>query len=456
MSGLAKLHSSDDTIVALSTPHGRSGIGVIRLSGPDAQALVERFFRSGEPFEDRRARYGTFHTETNDVLDRVVVTFFKAPHSYTGEDVAEISAHGNPLILNMVTSALVAGGARRADAGEFTLRALAHGKMDLAQAEAIRDFIEAQTQTQARVAMLQMDGALSKQMSPEKEALVGMIAELEAGIDFAEDEIEEPEPQRVADRITAIGRNLEKLADTFQYGRLLSDGLCLAIAGKPNVGKSSLFNRLVSNDRAIVTEIPGTTRDVLTETVAIGGVPVRFADTAGVRDVVDTVEALGVTRTLAMVAEADLTLVVLDSSRELDDDDRAVLARVEGRPHLVVINKEDLPAQWEESNGWNAVRVSALAGTGLDDLEREITAYISGGRPGDSDTFVITNERQQEGLTVAVEKLDSAAIALAERVPHEMVLLDLYAALSAIGELTGEVASDDILDRIFSTFCIGK
>ena len=456
MSGLAKLYASDDTIVALSTPHGRSGIGVIRLSGPDAQVLVERFFRSSEPFEDRRARYGTFHTETNDALDRIVVTFFKAPHSYTGEDVAEISAHGNPLILNMITSALVAGGARRAGAGEFTLRALAHGKMDLAQAEAIRDFIEAQTQTQARVAMLQMDGALSKQMSPEKEALVGIIAELEAGIDFAEDEIEEPEPKRAAERITAIGRNLEKLADTFQYGRLLSGGLCLAIAGKPNVGKSSLFNRLISNDRAIVTEIPGTTRDVLTETVAIGGVPVRFADTAGVRGVVDTVEALGVTRTLATVAEADLTLVVLDSSRELDDDDRAVLATVEDRPHLVVINKADLPVQWEESNGWNAVRVSALAGTGLDDLEGEITAYISGGRPSDSDTFVITNERQQEALTVAVEKLDSAAIALAQRVPHEMVLLDLYAALSAVGELTGEVASEDILDRIFSTFCIGK
>ncbi len=451
-----KVYPVDDTIVAVSTPHGRGGIGVIRLSGPDAQTLVERSFRSSEPFEDRRARYGVFHPAGDEALDRVVVTFFKAPHSYTGEDVAEISAHGNPLILNMITSALVSGGARRAGAGEFTLRALAHGKMDLAQAEAIRDFIDAQTQTQARAAMLQMDGALSKRMHPEKEALVGVIAELEAGIDFAEDEIEPPEPKRGADRIATIGRNLAALANTFQYGRLLGKGLCLAIAGKPNVGKSSLFNRLVSNDRAIVTEFPGTTRDVLTETVEIGGVPVRFADTAGVRDVLDTVEALGVSRTLATVAEADLTLVVLDSSRQLDDDDRAVLATVEDRPHLVVINKEDLPAQWEESNGWNAVRVSALAGTGLDQLEREITAYINEGLPSDSETFVITNERQQEALKVAVDKLECAAAALTERVPHEMVLLDLYAALSAVGELTGEVATDDILDRIFSTFCIGK
>ena len=243
-------------------PTGRAGIGVIRLSGPDAQAIVGQSFRSNEPIEDRRARYGTFRTDTDDLLDRVVVTFFKAPHSYTGEDVAEISAHGNPLILNMITSALVSRGARRASAGEFTLRSVAHGKMDLAQAEAIRDFIEAQTQSQARAAMLQMDGALSKLMIPEKEALIGVIAELEAGIDFAEDEIEPlepkaPESRRGPDQIATIARNLEKLADTFQYGRLLSDGLCLAIVGKPNVGKSSLFNRLVSNDRAIVTEFPG-------------------------------------------------------------------------------------------------------------------------------------------------------------------------------------------------------
>ena len=451
-----KVYPVDDTIVAVSTPHGRGGIGVIRLSGPGAQVLVERSFQSSDSFEDRRARYGTFYTERDDAIDRVVVTFFKAPHSYTGEDVAEISSHGNPLILNMIMSALVAGGARRAGAGEFTLRALAHGKMDLAQAEAVRDFIDAQTQTQARAAMLQMDGALSKRTRPEKEALVGVIAEVEAGIDFSEDEIESPQAKQCADRIATIGRNLEKLADTFQYGRLLSSGLCLAIAGKPNVGKSSLFNRLVSNDRAIVSDFPGTTRDVLTETVAIGGVPVRFSDTAGVRDVLDTVEALGVTRTLATVAEADLTLVVLDSSRELDDDDSAVLARVEDRPHLVVINKEDLPVQWEGSNGWNAVRVSALAGTGLDDLRREIAAYIHEGRPADAETFVVTNERQQAALKVAVEQLNKAAIALAQGVPHEMVLLDLYAALSAVGELTGEVVSDDILDRIFSTFCVGK
>ena len=299
-------------------------------------------------------------------------------------------------------------------------------------------------------------GALSKRVSPEKDTLVAVIAELEAGIDFAEDEVEPAGSTEGAQRISSIAASLQELTETFQYGRLLSDGLCLAIIGKPNVGKSSLFNRLVSNDRAIVTEIAGTTRDVLTETVSVDGVPVRFADTAGIRDVTDTVEAIGVTRTLAALGEADLTLVVLDSSRELGKEDHSLLKRVQDRPHLVVINKQDLPVEWEESNGWNAVRVSALAGTGMEDLEREIGSYINEQRPADAEGFVLTNQRQLEALKAATDNLESAATALNAGVPHEMVLLDLYAALSSIGELTGEVATDDILDRIFSTFCIGK
>ena len=454
MSGQGKLQSEEDTIVAVSTPQGRSGIGVVRLSGSRSEAIVEQFFHFSEAFEDRRARFGTF-AMAGEVIDRVVVTIFRAPHSYTGEDVAEISAHGNPLILKEICGAALSAGARRAGPGEFTLRAVRHGKMDLAQAEAVRDFIEAQTQTQARTAMLQMEGALAKRVRPEKDVLVQVIAELEAGIDFAEDEVE-PDPKTGSDRISAIGARLQALAETFQYGRLLSDGLCLAIIGKPNVGKSSLFNRLVSNERAIVTAVPGTTRDVLTETVALGGIPMRFADTAGIRDVKDPVEAIGVSRTLETAAEADLTLVVLDSSRRLDADDRSALAQVQGRPHLVVINKQDLPARWSEVHDSPTVRISALSGAGLPELEQAIEAYVNERRPSGAESFSITNERQQEALSAAVSKLQSAGTALESRVPHEMVLLDLYAALSGLGELTGEVTTEDILDRIFSTFCIGK
>ena len=454
---MTKLPSADETIVAVSTPQGRSGIGVVRLSGPQSQAIVECFFRSGEALEDRRARYGTFGSRAGEAIDRVVVTVFKAPHSYTGEDVAEISAHGNPLILKEITGMALSAGARRADPGEFTLRAVRNGKMDLAQAEAVRDFIEAQTQTQARAAMLQMDGALAKRVRPEKDGLVQVIAELEAGIDFAEDEVEPPELKTGADHIFAIAENLQEVADTFQYGRLLGGGLCLAITGKPNVGKSSLFNRLVSNDRAIVTEVPGTTRDVLTETVALGGVPIRFADTAGIRKAkTDRVEAMGVMRTLDTIAAADLTLVVLDSSRRLDKDDEVVLEQVRDRPHIVVINKRDLPARWSKVHPGPAVRVSALSGAGLADLEQEIETYVTERRPSGAESFSITNERQQEALVAAVSKLRSAGAALEANVPHEMVLLDLYAALSRVGELTGEVVTDDILERIFSTFCVGK
>jgi tRNA modification GTPase len=452
----SRLYPVDDTIVAISTPPGRSGVGMVRLSGPGARAFIETHFRTREPFEDRRARYGTFVTASADLLDQVVVTFFEGPHSYTGEDVAEIGAHGNPLILNEIVRILVAGGARRAGPGEFTLRAVGNGRIDLSQAEAIRDFIEAQTESQARTAMAQVGGSLSRRVREHKEALVGIIAELEAAIDFTEDDVTGSPTGASADRLKRLELQLNKLADTFQYGRLLNDGLRLAILGKPNVGKSSLFNRLLSHDRAIVTEVAGTTRDILTETVAIGGIPIRFSDTAGLREARDPVEALGVERTLETLAETDLSLVVLDGSRELDSDDEHALQRVSGGPHIVVVNKQDLPARWEPADDWRVVRISALEGTGLDALEREITSYVVERRPSDSEDCVITNERQRDALAVAVTRLQVASVALSHDVPHEMVLLDLYGALTALGELTGEVTTEDILGRIFSTFCVGK
>ena len=451
-----KLYPVDDTIVAVSTAKGRSGIGMVRLSGADARPIAEQFFRSTDPFADRMARFGTFRMSGSDPLDHVVMTVFSAPRSYTGEDVAEISAHGNPLILNKIVSALVSAGARHAGPGEFTLRAVAHGKMDLTQAEAIRDFIHAQTEAQARTAMLQIDGALSRRVRPEKEALMGIVAELEAGVDFAEDELEEQDFTVHSNRAARIAESVEGLAKTFEYGRLLGEGLLLAIAGKPNVGKSSLFNSLLCHDRAIVTEVPGTTRDVLSETLEVGGVPIRLSDTAGVRQTTDTVEAMGVARTLATMAEADLTLAVLDSSRHLDADDWAILEKLRDRPHLVVINKTDLPRKWEPADGWSAVHISALTGTGLDSLRADISRYVTERRPDGAETAVVTNARQHARLMRAAVKLRSAVAAMEAGIPHEMVLIDLYGALSSIGEVTGEVTNDDILDKIFSTFCIGK
>src|SRR5437867_4415771 len=328
--GLHKIISGEETIVAISTPLGRSGVGVVRMSGREAVAIAQQFFESHSPnshLEHRMATVGTWMNEAAEKIDEVVVTVFRAPQSYTGEDVVEISGHGNPLILARIVENARSAGARIAAPGEFTLRAVAHGKMDLIQAEAVREFIEAQTAEQAKTALRQMGGSLSNRVRPVKEKLLDIIARLEAGIDFAEDDVDVPDNTAVVEMIRPLCRDLEHLEATFQYGKLLVGGIRLAILGKPNVGKSSLFNRLVSADRAIVTDIPGTTRDVLTETVSMDGIPLRFADTAGVRQTSDRVESMGVLRTLETLSDADLALIVVDGSANLDSNDREVLAK---------------------------------------------------------------------------------------------------------------------------------
>jgi tRNA modification GTPase len=459
--GLHRIVSSDDTIVAISTALGRSGIGVVRLSGSAAHSIATTFFQPHSPgsvIEHRRAVVGVWIGSGEEYLDEVVVTFFQTPNSYTGEDVVEISAHGNPLILGRILETARAAGARIARPGEFTLRAVAHGKMDLIQAEAVREFIDAQTEQQARTALRQMEGALSRRIRPVKDKLVDVIAHLEAGIDFAEDDVDVPENSLLASEIQPLTTGLDNLQRTFGYGRILSEGLRIAILGKPNVGKSSLFNRLVASDRAIVTDIPGTTRDVLTETVSLDGVPLRFADTAGVRDSQDCVESIGVSRTFEALADADLALVVLDGSRKLDHDDRQVLAKAESVRHLVVINKKDLPQLMDPSslNGSRRVHLSAATGDGIDELWGAIRSTIANQQTDTSDDFILTNARQNEAIVKSIQALHRACGALEKKVPHEMVLLDLYEGLAALDELTGEVVTDDILDRIFSTFCIGK
>jgi tRNA modification GTPase len=458
--GLHKVVSSDDTIVAISTTIGHSAIGVIRVSGTESISIARRFFRpltGSVQFNHRTAIVGKWADAGGEVIDEVIVTVFHSPHSYTGEDLLEISAHGNPGVLRGIIESACTAGARMATPGEFTLRAVTHGKMDLVQAEALKEFIDAQTDRQARRALTVLEGALSKRIRPLKSRLVDVIARLEAGIDFAEDDVEIPENHAISQTIHPVREELATLADTFGFGRILSKGLRLAIVGKPNVGKSSLFNRLVCSDRAIVTEIPGTTRDVVTETIHLRGVPLCFADTAGIREASDRIESLGVTRTLETLTESDVALVVLDGSRKLDGDDFRVLEKAGSVPHVIVINKADLPQSLEvyRLNGSRRVFVSAKTGQGFDALENEIYAAVSS-KPGLSDELVLTSARQHEAVVNAVSFLDAACKALDSCVPHEMVLLNLYDGLSALDELTGEVVTEDILDRIFSTFCIGK
>src|SRR2546423_3503465 len=353
--GLQKIVSSDETIVAIATPPGRSGLGIVRVSGSAVRVITQRFFRTN--LEHRMAIVGKWMESTDEQVDEVVVTYFRAPHSYTGEDIVEISAHGSPLILRRIVEDVVAAGARIAQPGEFTLRAVAHGKMDLVQAEAVRDFIEAQTERQAKTALSQMEGALSKRLQPIKDELVDVIARLEAGIDFAEDDVDVPPNDLLAKSLEPILSALARIEQTFNYGNILQNGLRLAILGKPNVGKSSLFNRLVAQDRAIVTDIPGTTRDVLTETINLDGVPLRFADTAGVRQTTDQVESLGVSRTFETLADADLALAVLGGSFSLERDDQHPLQETALLRHVIVINKADLPLRLDTGSLNGALKV---------------------------------------------------------------------------------------------------
>jgi tRNA modification GTPase len=349
-------------------------------------------------------------------------------------------------------------GARLAEPGEFTLRAVVHGKLDLTQAEAVRDFIDAQTQQQAKNALMQMAGSVSRKIRPTKQRLVDVIAQLEAGIDFAEDDIDVPANETLIGEIRQLQNGLENLANTFSFGTILSRGLRLTIVGKPNVGKSSLFNQLLCADRAIVTQIPGTTRDVLTETINLEGVPLSFADTAGVREAVDEVERIGVERTMETLSDSDFALVVLDGSTPLERDDQTVLESASQRPHVLVINKSDLPQRLEISalNGSRRVSISAKTGQGLEELREELRHFLLAKKSDLADDLVLTSVRQYEVVTRSAASLSAASKALAARVPHEMVLLDLYSALSSLGEMTGDVTTEDILDRIFSTFCVGK
>jgi tRNA modification GTPase len=461
MKGLHRIVSNDETIVAISTPFGHSGIGVIRMSGRNSSAIARSHFRPHVPLAPivhRSAVVGKWLDGTGEQIDEVILTLFLGPHSFTGEDVVEISAHGNPLALRRIVQCVRAAGARIAEPGEFTLRAVAHGKIDLAQAEAVREFIEAQTDRQARTALSQMAGSLSNRLRPIKNHLVDVIAQLEAGIDFADDDVDVPSNASIVERLRPLRADLASLGETFGYGRILANGIRLTILGKPNVGKSSLFNRLVSAERAIVTEIPGTTRDVLTETVNVDGVPLCFADTAGIRETNDPVESIGVRRTFEAVSDTDLALVVLDGSVALDHNDRHTLEKAEAIPHLIVVNKADLPQMIDLSgfNGRPRVLLSARTGQGLDALHEALRALLLSQKINSADDLILTNVRHHETISRAVVALDAARTALGACVPHEMVLIDLYDGLAALGELTGEVVTEDILDRIFSTFCVGK
>jgi tRNA modification GTPase len=585
-----------DTIVAVSTPPGRGGIGIVRLSGPRAVEIASPLLRLNHPLTPNRARFGhlldlsdpanlvdksviptavegpphlSLHPSnleprtSNLVLDEIVATFFAAPHSYTAEDLVEIAAHGSPVLLEHIVRQCCARGARLAEPGEFTQRAFLADRIDLTQAEAVADLIASSTLEQARLAARQLSGSLAHSIAPIKAALVALIATLEAGIDFAEDDIDVLPAPEISSRIAAIHAPLAALERTFTYGRVVRDGFRLAIVGRPNAGKSSLFNQLVQRDRAIVTASPGTTRDLVTERVAIDGIPVDLIDTAGLRDSSDEAERLGVAKSHQAMADADVVLLVLDAptlaaNPALAPEDLAILARhasedqavlAAGAPAtlLLALNKIDLlpnpsqihallakmlPNKLQESlsdpellgkpslQAWpsqpnskdkgagsprlqprvspganlsnleprtanlenksviptavegpphlslppsnleprtsNLIETSALTGLGIPALRAAIVAAVAGPGAAPRESALLTNLRQHQAVQESLRALAAALAAFAARIPHEMLLVDLYAALRALDSLTGATTTDDLLRLIFSTFCIGK
>jgi len=435
-----------DTIVAVSTPPGRGGIGVVRLSGTDARTIASKILKFSDDFSWRP--WTAALAQLQDV-DQVVVTYFAAPRSYTAEDVVEIACHGSPVVLRFALERACESGARLAEPGEFTLRAYVNGRLDLPQAEAVRDLIDATTLYQARIAAQQTAGSVSRRVKPVKEQLLQLIALLEAGIDFAEDDIAFASSTQIEIFIRPILDAVKALIGSFAYGKLVHEGFTLAIVGRPNVGKSSLFNRLLEQDRAIVTDIPGTTRDLVSETASVEGIPVKFVDTAGIREGQGIVESLGIERSYQAMADADLTLVVIDASAPLGSEDEALIGRAQGKK-LVVANKCDLAASTR------GLPVSALTGDGILELRRAIVDAIAPRGQIEQEGGFITSLRHEQLLRESQEALEQALTANSLGIPHEMLLLDFYAALRPIDAITGATTADDILNRIFSTFCIGK
>jgi len=453
------MFSTSDTIAAIATPAGRGGLGVIRLSGPDAPRIAMQLVGRDRPLKPRHATFakvigGAWHQSTRD---QVVLTYFVAPASYTGEDVVEISAHGSPVVLNSILRATLNAGARLAEPGEFTLRAFLNQKLDLVQAEAVADLIDAVTPLQARAAFDQLEGTLTTTITAIEKDLFDIVAKLEASLDFPDEGYHFVAPKEASQGISAVIGRIDALVTQAQRGRLVREGAAVAIVGAPNVGKSSLFNVLLNANRAIVTAIPGTTRDLLTEQADIGGLSLSLIDTAGMRETADAVEQEGVARAKAAATVADLTIVLLDRSRPLGTDDYELLGVTASRPRVVAWNKIDLPPSLPLAplDPVEAVAISAMTGAGIDRLIAAIGKALNTGEVL-RDRPQITNVRHAVLLERARESLTRAAAALESEVSEEFPLLDLQEAGAALQEITGRRTTEDLLRHIFERFCIGK
>lgn len=461
----------DQTIAAIATPLGEGGIGIVRLSGPGAVQIGEQVFqtRGGSRLQDLgtyQLRYGkVVDPRSGKQLDEALALIMLAPRSYTGEDVLEIQCHGGIVVIREILQLVLDLGARLAEPGEFTKRAFLNGRLDLSQAEAVADIIQSQTRLSLEVAVDQLEGSLSRELGQVREHLYALLVQVEASIDFPEDDLPELETMKLKQIIKECLDLLEQLLATADDGKILREGLKTVITGKPNVGKSTLLNKLLAENRALVTDIPGTTRDSIEEAINLRGIPLRLVDTAGIRESKDPIERLGVARSLEHLEQADLVLHVFDRSIALDGDDHHLLQRTAGRRRLILVNKADLPAVWEleelgDLEGSAVMELSLLQEeeSAVERLAAAILECIGSGSVISSagTRALLTRSRHKQAVERALNALQQALTTLAEGLPLDLIAVDLYAALEFLGEITGETVRDNVLDRIFSEFCIGK
>ena len=464
----------NDTIAAIATASGEAGIGIIRISGPDAKDILRSIFRfrSGRPLKDivpRKMVYGNIvenaDSEDARVIDEAMVVFMQAPFTYTGEDVTEIQCHGSAIALRRILSLVMSLGAAPAERGEFTKRAFLNGRIDLSQAEAVIDVIRARSSAGSEAAVAQLTGRLSKRIKEIRENMADLLSEIAVRIEYPEEDLEEIEYEDILTSLRKIHEDIRKMADTAQTGRVMKDGLRLAIVGRPNVGKSSLMNALLREERAIVTEIPGTTRDTIEEYADLDGIPVKITDTAGIRESGDKIEQIGIARSRNALKTADLVILMVDSSEPVNEEDRTVFSLIRDKKCILALNKSDRPAVMNREDGLRetglpedtpVVILSAAERTGIRELIGEIKKYVYGGEIQVKQDILIADARHEQLLTEAMQRLEEAASMLERREAMDFAEMDINEAWMLLGEITGDSVSDDIVNEIFSRFCLGK
>jgi len=457
----------NDTIVAISTPVGEGGIGIVRMSGKKALAISDKIFSSKNEtkpsqFETYTTHYGHIIDSSSEIIDEIILTVMRAPKSYTKEDVVEINCHGGIVPLKKTLELVVSCGARIAEPGEFTRRAFLNGRIDLLQAEAVLDVIRAKTDAGLRAALSHLKGGLSGKIKEIKDEIMDFYAHIEASIDFPEEDIRIFNSIELSERIDAVLGGLEEMLETSQKGKLLREGISTVICGKPNVGKSTLMNAFLKENRVIVTHIPGTTRDVVEEVINIDGIPLRIADTAGIIEPANLIDKEGVERSRRRIKDADLVLLILDNSKKIGEKDKSIMNMVEDKKAIVVINKSDLAGSLnlneikKEMNGKEIIKISAINGTNLDNLEKAISNMIWNGKVLSGHEALITNVRHADALRKAYKGMQKAKGSLKKGLSPEFIAIDVKETLDALGRIIGETVTDDLLDRVFGEFCIGK